>query len=212
MAVPGRPLRKALIGPADPPTVEEIVAIMRRAGDTPYGLRTRAVIVLLWRAGLRIREGRALAESDLHDSTGGVLVRRGKGGKRREVGMDRWGWQQLEPWLEHRITLPVGALLWVIDGPTPDGHRPRQPPARPCDASPCSPASAAASRRISSATRTLSRWLEKASAERHPTPAWPRQPRHHLDLPPRHRQQRNHQHRLRARRANAASQRGPSLT
>jgi hypothetical protein len=25
--------------------------------------------------------------------------------------MDRWGWQQMEPWLDHRVTLPVGALL-----------------------------------------------------------------------------------------------------
>ena len=36
--------------------------------------------------------------------------RLGKGGKRRHVGMDRWGWQHLQPWLEHRIELPVGAL------------------------------------------------------------------------------------------------------
>jgi hypothetical protein len=27
-----------------------------------------------------------------------VLVRRGKGGRRREVGMDRWAWSQLERW------------------------------------------------------------------------------------------------------------------
>ena len=103
---------------ADPPTVEEIVAIMRHAGDTAYGLRTRVLIVLLWRAGLRISEALALAESDLDAATGGVLVRRGKGSKRRQVGMDRWGWQQIQPWLEHRVVLPVGALVCVIDGPT----------------------------------------------------------------------------------------------
>ncbi len=115
----GRPPRnKGLRYPADPPTVEEIVGIMRCAGSTPHGLRTRALIVLLWRGGLRISETLALAESDLHASTGGVLVRRGKGGKRREVGMDSWGWQQLEPWLEQRVALPVGKVLWVIDGPT----------------------------------------------------------------------------------------------
>jgi site-specific recombinase XerC len=38
-----------------------------------------------------------------------VLVRRGKGGKRREVGMDRWAWEQLDPWLEIRRELPIGA-------------------------------------------------------------------------------------------------------
>jgi site-specific recombinase XerD len=104
--------------PADPPTVEEIVAVMRFAGDTTYGLRARALIVLLWRAGLRISEALALAESDLDRASGGVLVRHGRGGKRREVGMDRWGWEQVGPWLDHRSMLPVGALLCVIDGPT----------------------------------------------------------------------------------------------
>ena len=47
-----------------------------------------------------------------------MLVRRGKGGKRRELGMDRWGWEQIEPWLRWRVEMPVGALLCVIDGPT----------------------------------------------------------------------------------------------
>jgi hypothetical protein len=28
-----------------------------------------------------------------------VLVRRAKGGKRREVGMDRRAWDQFDPWL-----------------------------------------------------------------------------------------------------------------
>jgi site-specific recombinase XerD len=75
---------------------------MRAVGERPDGLRLRALIVLLWRAGLRIGEALALAETDLDRSRGAVLVRRGKGGKRREVGMDRWAWQQLDPWLQLR--------------------------------------------------------------------------------------------------------------
>jgi hypothetical protein len=35
--------------PADPPTVEEIVAVMRIVGDRADGQRLRALIVLLWR-------------------------------------------------------------------------------------------------------------------------------------------------------------------
>jgi site-specific recombinase XerD len=104
--------------PPDPPTVEEIVAVMRIAGDRPDGLRLRGVITVLWRAGLRISEALALAESDLDRARGAVLVRHGKGGKRREVGMDRWAWEQLEPWLVIRATLPVGALFCVLRGPT----------------------------------------------------------------------------------------------
>jgi integrase len=74
-------------------------------------------------------EALALAESDLDRATGGVLVRRGKGGRRRHVGMDRWGWQQIEPWIQRRVELPVGALLCVIDRPTAAGHGPRRPSA-----------------------------------------------------------------------------------
>ena len=40
--------------PAEPPTVEEIVAVMRHAGDGVHGWRLRDLIVVLWRAGLRI--------------------------------------------------------------------------------------------------------------------------------------------------------------
>ena len=32
--------------------------------------------------------------------------------------MDRWGWDQLDPWLELRASLPVGALFCVLRGPT----------------------------------------------------------------------------------------------
>jgi len=88
------------------------------AADRPDGFRLRGVIVVLWRAGLRISEALALQESDLDWTRGAVLVRRGKGGKRREVGMDRWAWEQLEPWLSIRDRLPVGALFCVLRGPT----------------------------------------------------------------------------------------------
>jgi integrase len=47
-----------------------------------------------------------------------MLVRHGKGGRRREVGMDEWAWDQLRPWLETRVSLPVGPLFCVINGPT----------------------------------------------------------------------------------------------
>jgi hypothetical protein len=49
---------KGLRYPADPPTVEEIISVMRAAGDGPHGQRLRGLIVILWRAGLRIQEAR----------------------------------------------------------------------------------------------------------------------------------------------------------
>jgi integrase len=115
------PRNKGIRYPADPPTVEEIVAVMRHTGDRRHGWRLRATIVVLWRAGLRIQEALALAEHDLDQRQGSLLVRNGKVGRRREVGMDDWGWEHLRLWLSARAELPVGPLFCIIDGPT-RGH------------------------------------------------------------------------------------------
>lgn len=92
--------------------------MMRHAGDNRHGWRLRALIVVLWRGGLRIQEALSLTEPDLDPRRGSLLVRHGKGGRRREIGMDAWGWEQLRPWLASRRDLPVGPLFCVIDGPT----------------------------------------------------------------------------------------------
>src|SRR5436190_22083339 len=89
----GRPPRnKGVRCPADRPSVEEIAFVMRAAGDTLHGRRLGGLIVVLWRAALRISEALSLGEGDLYPRRGSVLVRRGKGGRRREVGMDDWAW------------------------------------------------------------------------------------------------------------------------
>ncbi len=71
--------------------------MMREAGPGPYADRVRGLIAILWRAGLRISEALVLTESDLDPKTGSVLVRVGKGGKRRIVGMDDWGKRRDKP-------------------------------------------------------------------------------------------------------------------
>jgi integrase len=58
------PRNKGRRYPADPPRVEEIVAVMRAAGGGEAGTRARAMVVILWRAGLRIHEALLLAETD----------------------------------------------------------------------------------------------------------------------------------------------------
>jgi integrase len=94
----GRPPRnKGLRYPADPPTVQEIIAVMREAGTGRHGARLRALIVVLWRGGLRIQEALALSERDLDPQRGSVLVRNGKGGRRREIGMDAWAGSRCGP-------------------------------------------------------------------------------------------------------------------
>src|SRR4051794_37061684 len=113
----GRPPRnKGLRYPADPPKVEEIISVMRTAGDDAHGCRLRGLIVVLWRAGLRIQEVLALGEADLDHRRGALLVRCGIGGRRREVGMDTWAWDELQPWLALHVGLPVGPLFCVLSG------------------------------------------------------------------------------------------------
>ncbi len=50
------PRNKGMRYPADPPRVEEIIAVMRQAGPGVHGHRLRALVVVLWRSGLRIQE------------------------------------------------------------------------------------------------------------------------------------------------------------
>ena len=128
---------------------------MRAAGDRPHGRRLRALIVILWRAGLRINDALALTEGDLDPGGGSLLVRRGMGGRRREVGMDGWAWEQLQPWLELRREMPVGPLLCVIAGATRGRHWSAAAVRASSGESPRRPGFVAGS-------RTRSRWLPTA--------------------------------------------------
>jgi integrase len=121
------PQNKGMRYPADPPTVDEIVAVMRHAADDRHGSRVRAMIVVLWRAGLRIQEALALAEHDLDQRRGSLLVRSGKGGRRREVGMDEWGWEQLHPWLSAAPSCRLGCCS-ASSMDRPVGDRGQAPP------------------------------------------------------------------------------------
>ena len=157
------PRNKGVRYPAAPPSVEEIVAVMRHAGTGVYGARSRALIVVLWRAGLRISEALALAESELDAARGSILVRRGKGGRRREIGMDPWGWEQLRPGWTHELSCrSARCSAWSLDRAAGAlGHPP--PCAAICADSPRALEYADVSRRISCVTPTPSRWPAKAS-------------------------------------------------
>ncbi len=192
----GRPPRnKGLRYPADPPTIDEIVAVMRATDERPDGLRLRALIVILWRAGLRISEALALAETDLDPRRGAVIVRRGKGGKRREIGMDRWAWEQLEP-MAHDPKHAAGRWAVLRDPRTN---------CRTAVGGISSPQTTASHSRSGwgptalRATPTAPRPRRRdgargSAAGRDPTPTRSRQPRNHIHLPPRHRQLRDHQY------------------
>ena len=192
----GRPPRnKGMRYPADPPTVEEIVAVMRHMSNDRHGWRLRATVVVLWRAGLRIQEALELVEHDLDHRRGSILVRRGKGGRRREVGMDD-GAGTAQAVAEHTTRAPGRAA--VLHHRWPDARATvvrrcrahRVPPARRsrwCQAPVCAAPAPARTRPRAGPRRR--------AAEHHPAPARPRQPRHHLDLPAGHRPRGDHRHR-----------------
>lgn len=71
------------------------------------GVRNRAIIVVLWRCGLRIAEALALEVRDVDLEAGTVTVRHGKGDKRRVVGIDPTAAAVVERWLEMRRKLGV---------------------------------------------------------------------------------------------------------
>jgi integrase len=172
--------------------------VMRAAGDRPDVLRLCGVIVVLWRAGLRISEALALQESDLDETRPAVLVRRRKGGKRREVGMDRWAWNQLEPWLRVRAGLPVGALFCVLRGPTPRlgllAHRDPGAVTQRRSRGRCEAPVRAAPAPSRARRRAVPR---RCAASSHTAAARPRRPRDHLRLPVRDRQHGDHPRRPR---------------
>jgi hypothetical protein len=115
----GRPPRnKGQLYPADPPTVEEIIAVLRQTADDRHGFRLRALIVVLWRGGLRIPEALALGERDLDPCRGSLLVRSGKGGRRREIEMDAWVGSGCDRGSPSASLCSIGPLFCVIDGPT----------------------------------------------------------------------------------------------
>ena len=92
---------------------------MRAAGDDADGVRLRGVIVVLWRAGLRISEALALRRPIWTERAGAVLVRHGKGDRRREVGMDPLGHGSNSiRGCSFARPCPSGALFCVLHGPT----------------------------------------------------------------------------------------------
>ena len=112
------PRNKGLRCPADPPTVEEIIAVMRQTGDDRHGFRLRALIIVLWRGGLRIQEALALGERDLAPGAGRCWYAAARAAGAARSAWTPGGSEQLRPWLTARVELPIGPLFCVIDGPT----------------------------------------------------------------------------------------------
>lgn len=111
------PPNKGRTFPAELLTRDEISRLLgacSRRGSA--GLRMRALIVLLYRSGLRISEALDLEVKDIDRDHGTVTVLHGKGDRRRTVGIDAQALAVVEDWLDRRreLGLPRGGLVFCI--------------------------------------------------------------------------------------------------
>lgn len=103
-----------------PGEVRRLIEACSRRG--PSGLRNRALIVVLWRSGLRVSEATALHPKDVDLDSGTITVLHGKGDKRRVVGLDPEAGAVVQRWVACRreLTLARSAPLFcTIAQPMP---------------------------------------------------------------------------------------------
>lgn len=104
-------------------TADEVLALMGACShDAPSGIRDRALLALLYRSGLRISEALSLRPSDVNFEAAEITVMRGKGARRRVVGLDPWAAGLLQRWLDCRRALAINGhapLFCSISQPRP---------------------------------------------------------------------------------------------
>jgi len=100
--------------PAEVYTPAEIARLLKACGRGPAGARNSALLIVLWRGGLRCAEACALELRDVDREQGTLRVRHGKGDKARTVGMDPQAFAIIERWLTVRgkLRIPRGAPLF----------------------------------------------------------------------------------------------------
>lgn len=103
IATPKRPKSLPKVVPID-----DLVALLETPSrDTPYGLRDRAILEILYGGGFRCSELCGLNLDDLDASARTARVR-GKGGKERVVPLGRKAWAALEGYLRVRGAFAAG--------------------------------------------------------------------------------------------------------
>jgi integrase/recombinase XerD len=87
-------------------TADDVRALLAVCSTTaPTGLRNRALVVALYRAGLRLDEALTSTPADV-DLEGGVIrIQQPGGGRNRIAGIDHGGLAIIEAWLTARASL-----------------------------------------------------------------------------------------------------------
>lgn len=115
--VPGNKGKKFPATPPSPEDMQDILDVLWNPSMATakwaakwgvIGLRNRALVVLLWRSGLRIHEALLLVPADIDFEHCMVTVRRGKGGEHGVCGIDRDALAEINSWLWIRSLLGLG--------------------------------------------------------------------------------------------------------
>ena len=114
------PWNKGRILPPEPLTHSEVLALLRQCSNkAPTGQRNAALIVLLWRAGLRCSEALDLYPKDIDAQAHTVRVLHGKGNRSRTVGLDATAFAVIARWMDTRTARKINGrtpLLCTLKG------------------------------------------------------------------------------------------------
>jgi site-specific recombinase XerD len=106
--------------PAEVLTSDEVLALLSKCSSrAPTGQRNAALIVLLWRAGLRCSEALDLHIKDIDAKAHTVRVLNGKGRRARTVGLDATSFAVIARWMDTRKALGINGrstLLCTLKG------------------------------------------------------------------------------------------------
>ena len=109
------PANKGRKLPPEPLSPDEVKALIRACSKrATTGIRNRALIVVLYRAGLRISEALALLPKDLDPANSAVRILHGKGDHDRVVGLDAGAWAILQLWLDRRAATGINGHARVF--------------------------------------------------------------------------------------------------
>lgn len=92
--------------------VGQLLTACSRRGNA--GVRNQALIIVLWRAGLRVAEALALEPKDVDLGGGEITILHGKGDRRRIVGIDAQAAAVIQLWVDRRrdLRIPRGSPLF----------------------------------------------------------------------------------------------------